>query len=83
MRPLVRFIYMYFFLGGCLDGRAGFTWCVLQAFYEYLILLKVWEIKNQQPASPNAAVGAAITPDDISAEPEAHAHTNDITHTAA
>ncbi|MEM9150989.1 MAG: glycosyltransferase family 2 protein, partial [Cyanobacteria bacterium P01_F01_bin.3] len=82
-RPLVRFIYMYFFLGGCLDGRAGFTWCVLQAFYEYLILLKVWEIKNQQPASPNAAVGAVIAPDDISAEPEAHAHTNDITHNAA
>ncbi len=46
-RPLVRFVYMYFFLGGCWDGRAGFTWCVLQAFYEYLILLKVWEIKHQ------------------------------------
>ena len=47
-RPLVRFVYMYFFLGGCWDGQAGFTWCVLQAFYEYLILLKVWEIKYQQ-----------------------------------
>jgi glycosyltransferase involved in cell wall biosynthesis len=46
LRPIVRFIYMYFFLGGLLDGRAGFTWCTLQAFYEYLILLKVWEIKN-------------------------------------
>jgi glycosyltransferase involved in cell wall biosynthesis len=45
-RPLIRFLYMYFFLGGILDGRAGFTWCVLQAFYEYLILLKVWEIQN-------------------------------------
>ncbi len=45
-RPFVRFIYMYFFLGGILDGRAGFTWCVLQAFYEYLILLKVWEIRQ-------------------------------------
>jgi glycosyltransferase involved in cell wall biosynthesis len=46
-RPLLRFLYMYFLLGGCLDGRAGFTWCTLQAFYEYLILLKVWEIKDQ------------------------------------
>jgi glycosyltransferase involved in cell wall biosynthesis len=45
-RPLIRFLYMYFILGGCLDGKAGFTWCVLQAFYEYLILLKVWEMKN-------------------------------------
>ncbi len=46
LRPLVRFIYMYFFLGGILDGRAGFTWCMLQAFYEYLITLKVWELQN-------------------------------------
>ena len=32
--------------GGCLDGAAGFHWCLLQAFYEYLILLKVWEIQH-------------------------------------
>jgi glycosyltransferase involved in cell wall biosynthesis len=51
LRPLIRFIYMYFVLGGILDGRAGFAWCVLQAFYEYLILLKVWEIQNA-PLSP-------------------------------
>lgn len=46
LRPLVRFLYMYFFLGGILDGRAGFTWCMLQGFYEYLITLKVWELQN-------------------------------------
>ncbi len=45
-RPLVRFFYMYFLLGGCLDGRAGFAWCTLQAFYEYLIILKAWEMKH-------------------------------------
>ena len=45
-RPLVRFFYMYFLLGGCLDGRAGFAWCTLQAFYEYLIVLKTWEMKH-------------------------------------
>ncbi|MEB3215319.1 MAG: glycosyltransferase family 2 protein [Nostocales cyanobacterium 94392] len=45
-RPLLRFFYMYFLLGGCLDGRAGFAWCTLQAFYEYLIVLKVWEMKH-------------------------------------
>ncbi|WP_414754908.1 glycosyltransferase family 2 protein [Anabaena sp. CCY 9910] len=44
-RPLLRFLYMYFLLGGCLDGRAGMAWCTLQAFYEYLILLKAWEMK--------------------------------------
>ncbi len=47
-RPLFRWIYMYFFLGGFLDGKAGFAWCTLQAFYEYLILLKVEEIKKQR-----------------------------------
>ena len=55
-RPLLRWIYMYFFLGGILDGRAGFAWCTLQAFYEYLILLKVEEIKpawlTSQKADP-------------------------------
>ncbi|MBR8840216.1 MAG: glycosyltransferase family 2 protein [Stigonema ocellatum SAG 48.90 = DSM 106950] len=44
-RPVLRFLYMYFLLGGCLDGSAGLAWCTLQAFYEYLILLKVWEMK--------------------------------------
>lgn len=45
-RPLIRFVYMYFLLGGILDGGAGFAWCTLQAFYEYLIMLKVWELKH-------------------------------------
>jgi len=45
-RPVIRFFYMYVLLGGWLDGRAGFAWCTLQAFYEYLILLKVWEIRH-------------------------------------
>lgn len=45
-RPLIRWVYMYFILGGILDGKAGFAWCALQAFYEYLILLKVAELKQ-------------------------------------
>ncbi|MDJ0713164.1 MAG: glycosyltransferase family 2 protein [Prochloraceae cyanobacterium] len=48
LRPIIRWIYMYFILGGILDGRAGFTWCTLQAFYEYLILVKVREIRLLQ-----------------------------------
>jgi glycosyltransferase involved in cell wall biosynthesis len=51
LRPIVRFFYMYLILGGCWDGKPGFTWCMLQAFYEYLILLKVWEIKLNQPSA--------------------------------
>ncbi|MBW4449600.1 MAG: glycosyltransferase family 2 protein [Spirirestis rafaelensis WJT71-NPBG6] len=56
-RPVLRFFYMYFILGGCLDGRAGTAWCTLQAFYEYLILLKVWEMKHMpKPSSDIEAV---------------------------
>lgn len=46
-RPFIRFVYMYFMLGGFLDGKPGLAWCTLQAFYEYLILLKVWEIEQK------------------------------------
>ncbi|MEM9537926.1 MAG: glycosyltransferase family 2 protein [Cyanobacteria bacterium P01_E01_bin.42] len=45
-RPLLRFLYMYFLLGGIWDGRSGWVWCVLQSFYEYFILLKVWELRE-------------------------------------
>lgn len=51
---------MYIFLGGWLDGRAGFTWCTLQAFYEYLILLKVWEIKNMPTPELDPALVARL-----------------------
>jgi glycosyltransferase involved in cell wall biosynthesis len=46
LRPLLRFVYMYFLLGGIWDGRSGWVWCVLQSFYEYFILLKVWELRT-------------------------------------
>jgi glycosyltransferase involved in cell wall biosynthesis len=56
LRPIVRFIYMYVFLGGFLDGKAGFTWCTLQVFYEYLILLKVWELQHQSLSSDTSSI---------------------------
>jgi glycosyltransferase involved in cell wall biosynthesis len=59
-RPLVRFVYMYFLLGGWLDGRAGFTWCTLQAFYEYTIVLKVWELKQEREMPPTPANTARL-----------------------
>ncbi|PSN17440.1 glycosyltransferase [filamentous cyanobacterium CCP5] len=48
LRPIVRWFYMMFVLGGCLDGRAGLAWCTLQAFYEYLIVLKVKEMQHPE-----------------------------------
>ncbi|NEQ79672.1 MAG: glycosyltransferase family 2 protein [Moorea sp. SIO2I5] len=61
-RPVLRFIYMYFLLGGFLDGQAGFAWCTLQAFYEYLILLKVWELKHPMPP-PSSRVISSTSPE--------------------
>jgi glycosyltransferase involved in cell wall biosynthesis len=44
-RATIRFIYMYLFRGGILDGKAGFTYCRLLAFYERLIVLKERELR--------------------------------------
>jgi glycosyltransferase involved in cell wall biosynthesis len=40
LRPLLRFLYVYVGRLGFLDGRPGFDYAVLLAFYEYLIGLK-------------------------------------------
>lgn len=45
-RPIVVFVYWYLFRLGFLEGRAGFTHCVLRAFYEYMIDLKVDELQR-------------------------------------
>jgi hypothetical protein len=47
-RPIVRFVVLYLGKGGFLDGRAGFTYAVLQAIYEYFIVLKTREIASQE-----------------------------------
>ncbi len=44
LRPLIKFVYMLFVRGAVLDGRAGLTYAALQAFYEYLIVLKTREL---------------------------------------
>lgn len=43
LRPLVKFLLLYFGKRGFLDGRAGLTYATLQAMYEYMIVLKVRE----------------------------------------
>jgi glycosyltransferase involved in cell wall biosynthesis len=44
-RPLVKFSFLYFFKRGFLDGKAGTTYALLQAMYEYMIVVKVRELK--------------------------------------
>ena len=45
-RPLVKWMYMMFVRGAVLDGAAGVTYATLQAFYEYLIVLKTRELRR-------------------------------------
>ncbi|WP_321811969.1 glycosyltransferase family 2 protein [Burkholderia sp. BCC1985] len=47
MRPLVKFIILYFGKRGFLDGKAGFTYATLQSIYEYLIALKTDQFGKQ------------------------------------
>ena len=51
-RPFAKFTYLYVLKMGFLDGKAGFTYCVLQSIYEYLIDLKMWELKRTEKGLP-------------------------------
>jgi len=51
-RPFIVFCYLYFFRFGLLDGLAGFTYCRLRAIYEYMIDIKIRELRQQRKALP-------------------------------
>lgn len=44
-RPFLKFCYLYILKLGILDGLPGFRYCVLMAIYEYMIDLKIKEIR--------------------------------------
>ncbi|ADL55317.1 glycosyl transferase family 2 [Gallionella capsiferriformans ES-2] len=45
-RPLIKFLILYVGKRGFLDGRAGFTYAMLQSIYEYFIVLKTREMES-------------------------------------
>lgn len=47
-RPLAKFLILYVFKRGFLDGRAGLTYAALQSMYEYMIVLKVRELSGDR-----------------------------------
>ncbi len=51
LSPLSKFIRMYFFQKGFLDGMRGFIWCSLSAWYNFLRDLKVWERESKGTSS--------------------------------
>jgi len=52
MRPLLRFLYMYFGRGGILDGVPGFHYCAMVSVYEYMIVLKMLELRRRATGQP-------------------------------
>jgi glycosyltransferase involved in cell wall biosynthesis len=64
-RPVVKFLLLYVGKRGFLDGSAGFTYAMLQSFYEYMIVLKTKELGGTSllPASeiiPQSLASGAI-----------------------
>ncbi|WHZ30320.1 MAG: hypothetical protein OJF51_005123 [Nitrospira sp.] len=51
-RPVLRFLYMYIFKLGLLDGAAGFTYCQLLSIYEYMIVVKMKELHRKSKGLP-------------------------------
>lgn len=45
-RPFLRFLWLFLFKKGFLDGLTGLRFCLLMAVYEYFISLKIIEIKQ-------------------------------------
>jgi glycosyltransferase involved in cell wall biosynthesis len=48
LRPTLKFLFIYLFNLGFLDGYRGFIYCKLISFYELMIMLKVKEINNNK-----------------------------------
>lgn len=46
-KPLVRFLKIYILKKGCLDGREGFIRACMDAFYQFIIIVKIMEKENQ------------------------------------
>lgn len=49
MRPLVKFLILYFGKRGFLDGTPGLTYACLQSIYEYFIVLKARQLEQAEP----------------------------------
>jgi glycosyltransferase involved in cell wall biosynthesis len=47
-KPIIYFLYSYILCAGFLDGREGFAFNILKAFYWYQIGLKEYEIRKAQ-----------------------------------
>lgn len=53
-KPLALFVYMYVLRRGFLDGRAGLALCVFHAFQEFMVGLKLAELRRLESSRATA-----------------------------
>lgn len=53
-RPTLRFLYVYVFQRGFLDGREGYYFARLHATYEFLSVAKTYELRKRQTGNTQA-----------------------------
>ena len=53
-RPVLMFFYLYFFRMGILDGLPGMRYSIMRSVYEYMIDLKVAEIRYNESKNDGA-----------------------------
>jgi len=46
-RSFLKFIHLYFVKLGFIEGKAGFVYCMLHTFYEFMIVIFQWEKRGQ------------------------------------
>ena len=51
-RPLLMFLALYLVRGGVFEGRAGLTFCLLRAWYEFMIDVKRRELRRRRSHLP-------------------------------
>ncbi len=67
-RPTLRFLYVYLWQRGFLDGREGYYFAQLHGFYEFLSVAKTCELrKNAKAPGPQVAYSPNVP--QITAEP--------------
>jgi glycosyltransferase involved in cell wall biosynthesis len=54
-RPLLRFLYVYLWQRGFLDGKAGYHFARMHAVYEYLCVVKTEELKENRRLAQDSA----------------------------
>ena len=62
-RPLLKFLLIYILRRGFLDGRAGFTYAMLHSVYEYMIVVKTWELRRQKAPADRGRTRAPLPSD--------------------